>query len=382
MVKAQMAQPHLLHVFPSFEAAGAQARTAALMAGFGDRFRHTLVALDDQWGALQWVPDSVDLTRADLPSRSGPLATVRGLRRLLQERRPQLLCTYNWGSFDAVLAARWNGQRAHVHHEDGFHAAEASAQHKRRVWARRLALRRISGLAVPSEKLSQLASASWRLPEDKVHWIPNGVDTDRFRPDAEAADLRQEIGVEADAWVIGAVGRLNPVKRFDRLIRACARLAKQDRPIHLWIAGQGDQRRELEALAVEHRPPGGRVHFLGYRSDLEPLYRSFDAFVISSDSEQQPVSQLEAMASGVPLVATAVGDVPGTLPEQGRSLLVDLGDDDVEGALAAQLDRLLASASLREELAQLGRARVLEQYSRATMLEAYRRLYDGALDPA
>ena len=217
-------------------------------------------------------------------------------------------------------------------------------------------------------------------PANRVHWIPNGVDTERFRPDPTAPNLRKELGVEPDAIVIGAVGRLNPVKRFDRLIRSCKRLTSRECPIHLWIAGQGDQRAELEALAKQNPPPGGKVHFLGYRTDLEPLYRSFDALVISSDSEQQPVSQLEAMASGVPLVATAVGDVPGTLPELGRSLLVDLKDTDVEGRLAAKLDQLLAEDSFRQKLTELGRKRVIERYSKAAMLEAYGRLYGQALE--
>lgn len=379
------AQAHLLHVFPSFEAAGAQARTAALMGGFGDRYRHTLVALDGVWDALAWVPDEIELVRADVPPRRGPLATARGLARLLRERRPDLLCTYNWGSFDAVLAARMTGQRAHVHHEDGFHAAEAERPIERRVWARRLGLRRASAVAVPSSKLASMASVLWRLPDERIHWIPNGVDTERFHPAQKAAlrgasdGLAAELGLPPEARVIGAVGRLNPVKRFDRLIRACARLQPGEAPVHLVIAGVGDELPALQSLAAQHRPPGGAVHFLGYRSDLPVLYAAMDAFVISSDSEQQPVSQLEAMAAGVPLVATAVGDVPGTLPEAARELVVELSAADVEGQLAAGLDRLLANADLCADLSARGRARVEERYSRAAMLGAYGQLYADAL---
>lgn len=374
--------PHLLHVFPSFEAAGAQARTAALMADFGPRLRHSLVALDDAWGALQWIPDEVALERVSPPRVGGPLGQARGLAKLLGQLRPDLLCTYNWGSFDAVIAARMTGLRGHVHHEDGFHADEAQAQHGRRVLARRLLLRRASAVVMPSKGLEQLALHTWRLPPALVRWIPNGIDAEVFCPEPAGADrqrLRAELGVPEDALVIGGVGRLNPVKRFDRLIRACAQLAPGPRPIHLWIAGEGDERAALEALAATHQPPGGRVHFLGYRTDLVPLYRAFDLFVISSDSEQQPVSQLEAMATGVPVLGTAVGDVPATLPEAARAHLVDPAGADPERALCQALEGLLQDPDQMASLGRLGRERVLERYSRRAMLEAYGTLYSDAL---
>lgn len=374
--------PHLLHVFPSFEAAGAQARTAALMGGFGTRFRHSLVALDDAWGALQWVPKEVALERVSPPEVGGPLGRARGLARLMRQLRPDLLCTYNWGSFDAVIAARMTGLRWHVHHEDGFNADEAHAQHGRRVLARRLLLRRVSALAVPSKGLEQLALHTWRLPAARVRWIPNGIDAELFCPEPAGADrqrLRAELGIPEDALVIGGVGRLNPVKRFDRLIRACAQLPQGSRPVHLLIAGEGDERAALEALAAEHQPPAGQVHFLGYRTDLVPLYRAFDLFVISSDSEQQPVSQLEAMATGVPVLGTAVGDVPATLPQAARANLVDPAGADPAGALCHVLQSLLQDPQQRASLARLGRARVLEHYSKRAMLEAYGTLYGDAL---
>jgi glycosyltransferase involved in cell wall biosynthesis len=374
--------PHFLHVFPSFEAAGAQARTAALMADFGARYRHSLVALDDAWGALEWVPDEVALERVSPSKIGGPLGQARGLARLLRQLQPDLLCTYNWGSFDAVIAARLAGQRAHVHHEDGFHADEAQAQHGRRVLARRLLLRRAKALVVPSKGLEQLALHTWRLPPARVHWIPNGIDAEAFCPEPAGTDrqrLRTALGLPENALVIGGVGRLNPVKRFDRLIRACSRLNAGERPVHVWIAGEGTERAALEALAAENPPPGGKVHFLGYRTDLVPLYRAFDLFVISSDSEQQPVSQLEAMASGVPVAGTSVGDVPATLPEAAREHLVDPTAEDAEAALGRVLERLLQDPQRRAELARLGRERVLERYSRTAMLDAYGKLYAAAL---
>jgi len=374
--------PHLLHVFPTFVAAGAQTRVVQLMAGFGDRFRHSVCALDGRTDALELVPEAVEARAVEAPRARGPFAGVRGLRNLIAREAPELLLTYNWGSFDAVLAARSLGLSAHVHHEDGFNLDEAARQKTRRVLARRFGLRRAHRVVVPSRLLRSIALDVWRLPREQVELISNGVHTDRFAPKAGDTAVRDRLGIPREAWVVGAVGHLRPVKCYGRLIAACALLepaALAGRAVHVLLVGDGPERRKLEAQAERHPPPGGRVHFAGHQDELAPWYRAMDVFAISSDSEQQPVSLLEAMACGVPVAGTDVGDVRAVLTGDGARFLVPATGPRPELGLARAIEALLREPDLQRELADAGRRRVEESFSYEAMLAAYGTLYEGAL---
>ena len=370
--------PHLLHVFPTFCAAGPQVRTAALMGGFKGAYRHTVVALDGRTEAADLVPESVSLELAQPPAVEGPLGGVRGIRRLIVAEKPDLLLTYNWGAMDAVLAARSVGQRRLVHHEDGFNADEAERLKARRNFTRRIALRR-TDIVVPSRTLERIARRTWRLP--RVNFIPNGVDTGRFARDPVAgAAFRAELGIDPEALIVGAVGHLRPVKNLTRLVRAAARIdgSAVGRPVHLVLIGEGPTRGEIESTAAQLRPPGGDVHLTGHLTDLVPAFSAFDVFSLSSDSEQQPVSLLEALSTGCPVAATDVGDVKSSLPEEAQAQVVPLGRECIP-ALGAALTRLLVDPPLRERLAAAGVQHAQQHYSLQAMLDGYQRVWQAAL---
>jgi len=171
------------------------------------------------------------------------------------------------------------------------------------------------------------------------------------------------------------------VKHFGRLIRAAAgmdRAALGGRPVHVVLVGDGPERAALEAIAAAHPPPGGRVHFAGHRTDLAAIYPAFDVFSLSSDSEQQPVSLLEAMAAGRAVAATDVGDIRATLPEASRTGIVPLGEGD-ERALAQAYTRLAVDGAARRAEGAANRAHVEAEFSTARMAEAYGALWRAAL---
>ena len=294
---------------------------------------------------------------------------------------PDLLLTYNWGSFDAVLAARSLGLKRHVHHEDGFNLDEAHGQLRRRALARRLALRGVPRIVVPSRRLEQLAQDTWRLTSDQVRRIVNGVDSEHFKPaDASAGPssrLREELGIPPDALVVGSVGHLRPVKRYDRLIRAVDSLhAAENLPaVHLLLVGEGAERSSLEQQIESAQTPRERFHLVGHQQDLVPWYQALDLFCLSSDSEQLPVSLLEAMACGVPVCATDVGDIRHSLPEAARQHLVPLSREDTSASLGRGLAALLSQPQERQQLADLGRQQVQSSFSEAAMVQSYRALY-------
>ncbi|HEY3569698.1 MAG TPA: glycosyltransferase [Thermoanaerobaculia bacterium] len=366
--------PHLLHVFSNFVPTGPELRTVALIGAFGARFRHSILSMDGRTSAAERLPPEADVTLLPSPPRAGSLATARRLRRLLAETGPDLVLTYNWGAFDMLLAARGSGFRRLVHHEEGFNEDEAESFKMRRVLARRVVLPGAHRLVVPSQRLRSIATGLWKVPEDKVRLIPNGIPLDRFTPGESGPETRARLGIPAGATVVGTVGSLRPVKNFHRLLDACAAA----REVHLLVVGDGEDRPVLERRAAEP-DLAGRVHFAGYQADPAPWYRAMDLFALSSDSEQMPLCLVEAMASGLPVASTDVGDVRAMLPEEQAPFLVPVNGAGTAGALGSRIAALARDLQTRRRLGALNRRRAEERFAFAAMCAAYREVYESAL---
>lgn len=379
----ELRTPHLLHVLPTFVPAGIEMRTVNLIAGFGGDFRHSILSMDGQTDAMDRLPAGAPVRLLPTPEKAGSLRTAARLRQILREEKPDLLLTYNWGAFDALLAARSLGFRRVVHHEDGFNAEEAHSFKRRRILARRALLPWVPRLIVPSARLRDIATRLWKMPTDRVRLVRNGIRLDVFVPgEAPDPELRRELGIPQDVLVVGAVGGLRPVKNFVRLLDACAAAGPDrspERPLHILIVGEGEERPLLEERAA--RPDlQGRVHLAGYRSDVHRLYRAMDLFAITSDTEQMPVCLLEAMASGLPVVSTDVGDVKTVLPAEQERWLVGLREETATvSTLAARISELARDLQVRRRLGALNRRRVEERYSFEGMLSAYREIYHEVL---
>ncbi len=373
----QLRKPHLLHVFPTFVPAGLEMRTVHLIAGFGDELRHSIVSMDGRTDAADRLPPDAPVRILPAPAKAGSLRTAVHLRQLLREEQPDLVLTYNWGAFDAILAARSLGFRRVLHHEDGFNADEALAFKRRRVLARRAVLPWVPRLVVPSQRLFTIATQLWKVPADRVRLIRNGIRLDVFTPADGSPALRRELGIPEDALVIGAVGHLRAEKSYLRLLDACAALPPELRA-HVLIVGDGDERARLEERAA--RPDlAGRVHLAGYRPDPQRFYRAMDVFAITSDTEQMPVCLLEAMASRLPVVSTDVGDIRAVLPAEQEPWLVPLEGEATRTAFSRGLAELARDPGARQRLGELNRRRAEERFSLAAMLAAYREIYHEVL---
>ncbi len=365
----------LLHVFATFAAGGPQVRTTRLMAALGAGWQHRVLALDGVTDARALVAPGLDVEVLAPLARRGTLGTLRGVRALCARLRPDLVCTYNWGSIEAVWAARSRGLPV-LHHEDGFLPDELERFLLRRVWTRALTLRGVRGVVVPSHTLERIARERWRVPAARLHLVPNGIRLEAFPPADRNAALRARLGIPLEAFVVGSVGHLRPEKNPVRLVRA---LAAMRAPARLVLVGDGPERGAVEG-AARALGLGARVHLAGHAQDPGPWYALCDAFAIGSDTEQMPVALLEAMASGLPVVSTDVGDVRRMLPEAAGELVVAAGPG-AEGRLAAALDALAADPARRLDLARQGRLRVAERYRFEGMVEAYRELYRRAQAP-
>jgi len=357
----------ILNVFSTFAVGGPQMRFATLANHFGSAYRHALVAMDGRLDCVERLSPDLHLAYPALAIRKGAtLANAWQFRRLLRDLRPDVLVTSNWGSIEWAMANLWPLTR-HIHIEDGFGPEESVGQIPRRVLTRRLVLRR-STVVLPSATLLRLATDIWRLAPSRLRHIPNGLDLRRFRPDGPA----DRLAVPGSAPLVGTVATLRPEKNLSRLLRAVALLLREGTALRLAIIGEGPERPRLQALAVE-LGIGGSVVFAGHVPDPAAAYRGLDLFALTSDTEQMPFSVLEAMASGLAVAATDVGDVRDMLAAQNLPYLCAKDD----AAVAAALRPLLHDTALRARLGAANRAKAVRDYDEQAMFRAYAALLDG-----
>jgi len=363
----------LLHVFPGFGPGGAQMRFANVANHLGPTYRHLIVAMNGATEAVRLLAPELKVKLLTVPVQFGnSWRNLKIFAQTLRRLQPDLLVTSNWGSIEWGIA-NWAARLPHLHLEDGFSGEEAQRQFSRRVWTRRLTLRR-SIVVVPSRTLYRIARDTWRIPASRLLYVPNGVDCDLFTATGDPAD-RAAAGIpDCDVPLVGTVARLSPEKNLHRLIDAFARVLREERRACLVIVGDGPERDSL----TEHVRAKGLesfVVFTGRWPNPERLLPFFSVFALSSDTEQMPLSILEAMAAGVPIAATDVGDVREMLSEQNRDFVVERDN----GMLASAITRLLDEPDRARRIGAANAHRARERYSQSKMFSTYHELFDGKL---
>ncbi|HFD79732.1 MAG TPA: glycosyltransferase [Gammaproteobacteria bacterium] len=271
----------------------------------------------------------------------------------------------------SVLATRLGGAGVCVHTE---HSSVEGSERRRYLLEWLLSHGTHSVIAV-SEKVRDNLARRARISERRLHYIPNGIDTARFAPLPEVREaVRSRFGLAAGDVVVGAVGRLVPVKNHRLLVEAFARAHRHCDRLRLLLVGEGPEREAIEASIAE-QGMGGQVILAGERQDIDSVLNAMDIYVLSSFSEGMSLSLLEAMSAGLPVVATAVGGN------------VDLVDDGVSGLLVPSADAasmqqalvdLAADAEMRTRMGQASREIVLARYSRDAMIGRYSDIYRRA----
>ena len=292
---------------------------------------------------------------------------LAGLLGILRRQPVHILHTHmfgsnTWGRLLGTLA----GVPVILAHEHW------SSKDPREAWLDRLLYRLGEGVLVPSEATKRVVMATEHLPARHLHVVYNGVDTRQFAPRTDAAAVRRELGLPADTFLIGSVGRLSADKGGqDSLVRAVAALRPAHPQIGLVLVGDGPLRAGLEALAGD-LGLGPAAVFTGQRADVARLLGALDVFVLPSLREALPIAVLEAMAMRVPVIATPVGGVPEVVQDGATGLLVPPGD---AAALREALARLLADPALAARLAAAGQARVQAEFSLDRMVARVDHLY-------
>jgi len=290
------------------------------------------------------------------------------LGALFLRLRPQIVHTHNRMPlmYGAPAGKLCGAATVHTRHGPGKGTA-------RERWLWRIAARFLDAYVAVSPTLGDLARSLNDCAPDKLSVIENGIDVGRFAGAAgDRGAVRAALGIPADAWVVGSVGRLATEKAFPFLIRAAAPLLGPAG--HLVIVGDGAERGAIRAQA-EASGVSPFVHLTGARDDVPSLLAAMDVFALSSAMEGLPLCVLEAMAAGLPVVATAVGGLPALIQDGGNGFLVPSGD---EPALRARLQALRGDPALARAVAERGQAYVRQHHSGEAMVRRYTELYASA----
>jgi glycosyltransferase involved in cell wall biosynthesis len=353
-------------------ATGAE-RFAAGLAGAlpSDRFEVALCASRSATGPLVDQLRSAGVDVFALGRRSSAnLAPFRRLVRHLRDARVDVLHAHMFGSNAwGVLFGRLARVPVVLAHE---HTWSYEGQPVRKLvdgqFIGRLATRFIAVSDLDRRRMVELE----HVPAHKAVMVPTAYIP---RGEGTPGDLRAELGLPPDAKLVGTIAQLRPQKALEVLLEAVAALSGRVPSVQLVIAGEGPSRAELERLAMERPELAGRTHFLGVRQDLATLLGAFDVAAMSSDFEGMPLFAFEAMAHGVPLVATRVGALPDIVDDGESGLLAPRRDP---AALADALASVLERPERAAKLARGGLARVAD-YTLERAAERFAELYERLL---
>jgi glycosyltransferase involved in cell wall biosynthesis len=294
----------------------------------------------------------------------GDLRVLSRLARLLRQERIRILFTF---MFHPTVLGRVVGWLCHVPVRISSERVMAWEGRGRRLlnqWTVPLA----THVVAVSERVAAYAAREFRIPPDRLITIVNGVDLEHFRPVMRERD--------AGPPVIGCTARLHRKSDHATLLRAFACLSARWPEARLLLLGRGPEESRLRALA-DALGVSPRVHFLGEQPDVAPYLAQMDLYVQASMAEGMPNSVLEAMAAGLPVVATAVGGTPELVLDGQTGLLVAPGDPS---ALADALLALLADRRLAESLGRAGRARVEAHFGEQLMIRRMEALLDRLVE--
>ncbi len=364
----------VLHVVSRLGMGGTEHGVLKIIRGLGHaEFKHQICAVrsvDEDFIRQMKVTVQTSAVGCADPGFQFPLFR---LMHLMREFRPHIVHTRNFGALEAIAAARFAHVPVAIHSEHGYELEILGGLPLRR----RLVCGGLYAMAdqvctVTRELRDYHSRQSWLSPK-RFRVIHNGVNTDQFspRPDLTAA-IRSDLGVPLSRFVIGTVSRLVPIKNHKTLLNAAESLVRQGVDVHVMIIGSGPELSKLQDHAAASPELAGRVRFLGASDRVPELLNAMDVFVLPSISEGMSNTLLEAMATGLPVVASRAGGNTELVEDGHAGYLFESRD---VGALAGVLAHLAGNTTLRHGCGLAARQRAVEQFSLSDMVRHYRDLY-------
>lgn len=371
-------RPLVLHVLHHLMMGGMENGLVNLINRMPDtRYRHAIACIED------YSDFRLRLKRRDVPvhalhrSRVGTWRLRYEIFRLCRALRPSIVHSRGLSGLDALLPARLAGVARCVHGEHGWNTDDLGGVSAKAVLLRRAHAPLVDRYVAVSEQIRQYLVERVRIAPTRVARIHNGVDTERFAPAIHRTSRVLPAGFSPhDGVVIGTVARLQAVKDQATLVRAFAALLRYGEPFasraRLVIVGDGPLRAELAAL-VDSLGVGPAVWMPGATDDVAPVLRAMDVFVLPSLFEGISNTMLEAMASGVPVVATPVGGNAELVEDGITGRFFPVGDSE---RLAQILGDCVATPSLLRDWGRKARERAVTRFDLGRMVAQYQALYD------
>ena len=356
----------IMHIVSRYGYGGMEVGVSKIVNGL-DRSRFASSVCSTTRATADRPPLRPDVPLHELNRRPGndPRFVV-DLIRLVRRERPDIVHTHAWGTLcEGLLAAKLGRVRTVVHGEHG--TMELKGYNLR---VQRAAWHRVTQVLSVSSRLAGQMAAAVRFPRNRIEIIRNGVDVARFSSPNRAA-ARAALQLSETDVAIGTVGRLHPVKDQGNLVRAAEILERASVPVVTLIAGDGAERGSLEA-EIRARGLTSRVRLIGHRSDVEHVFSALDIFALPSLSEGLSNTILEAMAAGLPVVATHVGGADELVTHDVTGLLVPRANAP---SLAQALEALATNPTRRDAMGRAARDRAAGEFSVDRMVAQYGRLY-------
>ena len=288
-----------------------------------------------------------------------------------------IIHSLGWGTYvEGLLAAKFLGKRRKfIFSFRGKTMEDTLRIPKRRILAQRLLSNFCDAILAPSEESRKEYSRDIRIKPDKIQVIYNGIDVNRFQLNRSdlTKGMRESFSFGSDDIVIGSVARFDPVKNMGALVKAFSKIEKTTvGPVKLLLVGDGPELHGIQKMAFD-LALRDRVVFAGMRRDIPDCLGMMDIYVQPSRFEGIPNSVLEAMASGLPVVATNVGGLREIVEDGKTGFLVDL---DNEAALIRAIEFLIRHVDRRRQMGMDGKERVLSRFSISKTVSDYEDLYE------
>ncbi len=373
-------QPLIVHVVHRFDIGGLENGVVNLINGLhAEPYRHAIVCLTDYTDFRSRLEKDIPIFPLHKREGNDPLLLFR-LWSVLRKLRPTIVHTRNLATLEAQLPAFLAGVRCRVHGEHGRDVHDLDGTRRKYQVLRRLFRPLVHRYVSVSQDLETYLEQYVGVPGDRISRIPNGVDTEAFHANAvEPRHLKDDEFLRADNIVIGTVGRMETVKDQATLARAFVELVKSAPALRsrlrLVMIGEGTQRQTVQKLLDDAE--SADISWLpGAREDVPELMRCLDVFVLPSLAEGMSNTILEAMATGLPVIATRVGGNGELVVEGETGFLVPRGDPL---AMATAIARYLDNPALISRHGLAARKRVEQHFSIDEMVCRYADLYDGLL---
>ena len=358
-----MERLRVVHVLHSFDTGGLEKGIAALIRQAAPDIEPMVLCLSRNGASSRLVPPGTRIVELFKPPGNS-FRFILKLSKALWSLHPQVVHTRNWGGMEGVLAARLIGFRRVVHGEHGWEVQDPEGRNPRRVRARRFLSRWVREYTCVSRRMKAWLEREVRVPRP-VTQIYNGIDTETYAPGPDRG-LRDALDIPANAPVIGTVSRLDPIKDHSTLLEAFATVRERFPRACLLVVGDGAERRKLERMACQG------VWFLGNRHDVPDLLRIMNVCVLPSINEGISNTILEAMASGLPVIASHAGGNPELVDADLTGMLFSAGD---VRSLSKGLCRYLEDPDLRAAHGRAGREKVAREFGVERMVRAYEQVY-------